>query len=393
MRPRGVVLALLLVLALVACNPAPNLTPASNSPPAPAPAAVPTPAANSNESQPTAPVAGAGWRDEWDRTVASARSEGTVVVVGSLGDAHRAAASAFQRAYPDIRVEFTGAVTRQYALQLLEERRRGQYRLDVFMGAAMEVYDGLVPGGAFDPLRPALLVPEVLDDSKWHGGFEDGWGDKGRKYVYAPLGFVVFSVLVNRDLVPEPELNSLDQLLDPKWKGKIVTLDPRLGGPAAASLQALLIGKGEDYLRELLAQDLAIKSEGEWVEAMARGRYPISMGFQSQPLRFAQRLSKSVGPLAPDEPGGSVLGGGGGSVMLVNQAPHPNAARLYVNWVLSQEGQNTWVQATGYNSRRLDVEGPPDSRPHPGIRYVRPDKEEAVPFYWRAVDIAKEILQ
>ena len=415
MHPRGMVLGALFVLALVGCTPAATPTTTSTKPtaatpttagttappssPTPTGAAATepgqaaTPAARSNESQPAGPVGTADWREEWDKTVAAAKKEGKVVVVGSLGDNHRTAAMTFQRAYPEIRVDFTGAVTRQHALKLLAERRAGQYRSDVLLGAAMEVYDGLVPGGAFDPLRPALLLPEVLEDSKWHGGFQDGWGDKDRRYVYLPLGFLAFSALVNRDFVPESELNSLDQLLDPKWAGKIVTLDPRRGGPAAASLQALLIGKGEDFVRKLLAQDLVIKREEELAEAIVRGRYPISIGFQSQPLRFAQGLSKSIKPLAQDELGGSVLGGGGGSVMLANRAPHPNAARLYVNWVLSQEGQKAWVQATGYNSRRLDVEGPPDTAPDVRIRYVRPDREEAVPYYWRAMAIAEGILQ
>ncbi len=389
MQPRGLVLAALLVLALVACTPAASPTPSSTRPTA----AMPTTASGPPAESPAGPVGTADWREEWDKTVAAAKKEGRVVVVGSLGDSHRTAAMTFQRAYPEIRVEFTGAVTRRYALKLLAERKAGQYRLDVLLGAAMEVYEGLVPGGAFDPLRPALVLPEVLEDSKWHGGFQDGWGDKDRRYVYLPLGFLAFSVLVNRDFVPESELSSLDQLLDPKWAGKIVTLDPRRGGPAAASLQALLIGKGEDFVRKLLAQDLVIKRENELAEAIVRGRYPISIGFQSQPLRFAQGLSKSIKPVAQDELGGSVLGGGGGSVMLVNRAPHPNAARLYVNWVLSQEGQRAWVQATGYNSRRLDVEGPPDTAPDVRIRYVRPDREEAVPYYWRARAIAEGILQ
>ncbi len=78
--------------------------------------------------------------------------------------------------------------------------------------------------------------------------------------------------------------------------------------------------------------------------------------------------------------------------MLVNRAPHPNAARLYVNWVLSQEGQRVWQQATGYNSRRLDVDGPPDTAPKVGIKYVRTDREEAVPYYGRAVAIVKETM-
>lgn len=397
-------------LAAPACSATPAQSPtappkaAATAAPTEAPAAKPsraaTPEAKPNEGQSAKPVVPADWKADWDKTVAAAKREGKVVVVGLIGEGHRTAAMAFQKAYPDIQLEFTGATTRRYAPKLLAERRGEQYLLDVLMGAATEVYGGLLPEGVFDPLRPALLLPEVLDGSRWHGGFDDGWGDKERKYVYMPLGYVVFSVYVNRDLVPESELNSLDQLLDPKWKGKIVTLDARRGGRGAGSLQSLLIGKGEDFVRNLLAQDLVIMSESMGgsrgqAEALVRGRYPISISIErSELMRFKQAgLGTNIKPLAPDEPGGSGLGAGGGSIMLVNRAPHPNAARVFINWVLSQEGQKAWVQANGFNSRRLDVEGPPDTAPRVGIQYVRPAKEAADPYFWRAMAIAKEILK
>ncbi|HLE79762.1 MAG TPA: hypothetical protein VJA25_00545, partial [Dehalococcoidia bacterium] len=155
MHPRGMVLGALFVLALVGCTPAATPTTTSTKPTAATPTTASGPAAESN-GRPAGPVGTADWREEWDKTVAAAKKEGKVVVVGSLGDNHRTAAMTFQRAYPEIRVDFTGAVTRQHALKLLAERRAGQYRSDVLLGAAMEVYDGLVPGGAFDPLRPAL---------------------------------------------------------------------------------------------------------------------------------------------------------------------------------------------------------------------------------------------
>src|SRR3989337_1854088 len=90
----------------------------------------------------------------------------------------------------------------------------------------------LRPKGVLDPLKPALVLSEVLDDTKWVSGFESGWADKDRQLVYAYQGSISYIVWVNRSMVPESELSKVEQLVDPKWKGKIAAGDPRLPGPA-----------------------------------------------------------------------------------------------------------------------------------------------------------------
>jgi iron(III) transport system substrate-binding protein len=69
---------------------------------------------------------------------------------------------------------------------------------------------------------------------------------------------------------------------------------------------------------------------------------------------------------------GGYVSAGFGSAMLVNKAPHPNAAKVFLNWLLAKEGQTAWSKAMGYVSRRLDVPTdhlPPYWVPKPGVKY------------------------
>jgi len=87
----------------------------------------------------------------------------------------------------------------------------------------------------------------------------------------------------------------------------------------------------------------------------------------------------------------TVAGGPGfGAVALMDKAPHPNAAIVYLNWLLSKEGQTEYVKS-GRNSRRLDV---PPSDPSlagkPGVHYEDIQSEDSIPLRDKVSDIAKK---
>jgi iron(III) transport system substrate-binding protein len=197
-------------------------------------------------------------------------------------------------------------------------------------------------------------------------------------------------------MVSTSELNAYEQLLDPKWTGKIVTNDPRIAGTASAYYTQVLLVKGEPWLRSLLAQDLAIQNDDRvTVEGIVRGRYPVAIGAsvgQLESFRQAGAIPNIL-PLEPDSALGAFVTTGYGALTLINKAAHPNAAKLFVNWLLSQEGQTAYVKATDLNSRRTDVEGPPDYRPKAGVKYLDTAKEEYSPAKARAAAIAKEVIK
>jgi iron(III) transport system substrate-binding protein len=269
------------------------------------------------------------------------------------------------------------------------------FNWDVYVGGSSNGYD-LMPAGALQPLRPALLLPSVLDDSKWFGGFADGYHDRAREYVFGFLGQLSLHVLVNRDVVPAPELSRIDQLVEPQWRGRIVWQDPRVTGAGATTAGQLLLVKGEDFYRRLLAQDVvAIADARQQAEFLVRGRYPIGIGVSGDRIAEMQDegLGKSVEPLEPKSPAGSRISSGFGALMYMDQAPHPNAAKVFINWLLGKDGQTLWAKASDGNSRRVDVEGPPDTALYPGVERRTVNDEVYFEFEERARQIAREIVR
>lgn len=384
---------LLMVVVLMmgaACAAAPGPSPTMT---AVKPTAAPAKPAE-NTTPAAKPAASADWKAEWDRTVAAARREGRVAVAGGRGEPYRLAALEFQKVYPDIQVEFAGVQGTEFGPKILAEREGGQYLWDVHFGGANTAFSVLIPKGVVDPLTPALMLPEVLDSGKWLGGLSQGFVDKGRQNVFAFEARLTYSMYINRDAVAESELSQPDQLLDPKWRGKIIAQDPRRTGSAGQHVGLMLSAKGEDWLRKFLAQDLTIVNEGrQQIEALVRGRFSVAMAVNAADIEQYRRegLAANLKPLDPNNPAVVAVTSGFGNLMLVNRAPHPNAAKVFVNWLLSKEGQQAYVEATGLNSRRLDVTGPAETAPKSNLTNLA--SEEFQPNIERALNIAKDVIK
>jgi ABC-type Fe3+ transport system substrate-binding protein len=325
---------------------------------------------------------------------AAAKREGAVSVFGPAPDVLRNALLTFSKRYPDIQVEYSGGFARVFVPKVLAEREAGQYLWDVHVGGSGSAFSELAPQGAYDPLRTALLLPEVLDDSKWRGGFDAGFQDNGKQLVYAFQGSVVPTVMVNRDVLPESELSKIEQLTDPKWKGKIVWDDPRTNGIGSTNAALLLAILGKEYMQALLQQDPVVTTDQrQLVDRLVRGSLPIGIGVDLQVLASFQKqdLGKNVKPLDLDSPAGARVGSFWGNAMFMNHAPHPNAAKVFLNWLLSQEGQSEWVKAAEAASRRLDVPAPEGTAPGPQHRVI--DDEASFNFQSEVTTMAQEIVK
>src|SRR5207249_89299 len=93
------------------------------------------------------------------------------------------------------------------------------------------------------------------------------------------IAYLIRHVYVNRDFVPESQLNKLDQLWDPKWKGKVAWQDPRVPSAGALAAATWLQSKGEDKLRAFMRdeQPALTRDFRQLVEWLVRGQYPISV--------------------------------------------------------------------------------------------------------------------
>ena len=159
-----------------------------------------------------------------------------------------------------------------------------------------------------------------------------------------------------------------------------------------------ILALGEEFLSKLYTQDVVLTQDRrQLVEWLVRGRYPIAIGIRPVELENfqSQGLGKNVKPLAPESDAGVRISQGSGAVVLISRAPHPNASKVYLNWLLSRAGQVAWTKITKENSRRLDVtEGDPKARPDPKKRYYGDvAKEENLYLPDRCIEIGKKLFR
>ena len=333
------------------------------------------------------------WKADWEKTIQLGNKEGRVVVLLLLGQVFRDAVLPFERAYPQIKLEATGARGRDITPRIRAERDAGQFLWDVFLNAS-ETGDLIFKRANYlTPLKPALMLPEVLANDKWLGGFDDGWIDVENQFLYGYLGEISHVVHVNRQSVSETQLSSIEQLTDPRWKGKVIMDDPRRAGPGSADLGHLMMVLGENWVRKFLANDpVIVDNPRQLAEFLYRGRYPIAVSLRAEMyLDFQKQGLTHVKPLAPQSEAGGRLSMSR-VAGLFERAPHPNAAKVFVNWFLSRDAQQHLANVSGLNSRRLDTVSTAETAPNPKVKYRSVNKGQYMHFIGKSMDLTKEVL-
>ena len=182
-------------------------------------------------------------------------------------------------------------------------------------------------------------------------------------------------------MVKVDEIKSYRDLLQPRWKGKIIINDPTVAGIGGKWFS--MVGRyimNLDFMREIARQEpVILRDQRLQVDWLAKGKYPIGIAAVTD---MVTEFRKAGAPLSYAEPSeGTWLGNGSGGLGLVVKAPHPNAARVFVNWMLTKEAQSIYSREYGVPSARLDVstEGiDPVTVPKPGVKYVLGFKEETL---------------
>jgi ABC-type Fe3+ transport system substrate-binding protein len=334
---------------------------------------------------------------EWDRVVAAARQEGKVVVAIPLGEAYPKVIAAFQSAHPDIKAEPFSLHTRDFMARYHKEREVGQIVWDALIGGPDSDIYHAASQGYWDPIKPNLLLPEVVDNNKWRGGIDGAFSDKNKSFAFNYVRRITEGFFINRDVVPESDLRDVDALWDAKWNGKIAWHDPRGVGAGVNGGLLIMLKYGEKRLRELWMQQkiTVVRDQRQLIEWVVRGRYPIGAGLIERELKAtfqANGVGLNVKPLPLS--GLIAANPGSNSIVLVNNAPHPNARTVFLNWLLSQDGQRAVVQAVRENSIRVDVPVPePDRLPPEGKKMINPQGEEMSPLRITINKIAREIFK
>jgi iron(III) transport system substrate-binding protein len=301
--------------------------------------------------------AGAAWQEEWDRVLQAAKKEGKVAMIGPVGaDRRDALTIPFEKKY-GITVEYHADSGAGILPRLSSERKADRYLWDVVVAGTTTGLENLIPARVLDPLEPNLILPEVKDLKLWRNGALE-FLDPGRQLlVMTP--FQRGTLFVNPTLANPREFKSYKDLLDPKWKGKIIADDPRKSGPGQATFTFFFLHPelGVKFIRTIAGQGLTLlRDYAQEVNMLGQGRYSVGLGFSDS---LAEQRAKQGVPVEIVDirqlKEGSDISPASGGLSIFNRAPHPNAAKVYLNWLLSKEGQTSNARATGYISNRLDV--------------------------------------
>lgn len=303
-----------------------------------------------------------GWQAEWEKTVKAAEEEGALVIY--LTQAFEPVfREVFQKKFPKIKVTLATGRGPDLQQRVMSERRADRFVVDLYVSGNITPLTVFHKAKILDPIKPLLLLPEVLDTSVWYEG-KHHYDDPESRYIFVFEGTVRSGdITYNTKAVNAGEIKSYWDLLNPKWKGKIASVDPLVSGPISAA--QIFFYKhpdlGAEFLRRFHAEtDLTIlRSNEQMLDWLSAGKYAFGIGARNVDDAIMQGL-----PLAQFQPGslkeGSSVTAYNGTLSLFNRAPHPNAAKVAANWLLSREGQTAWLDANYksgglYDSLREDI--------------------------------------
>jgi iron(III) transport system substrate-binding protein len=217
--------------------------------------------------------------------------------------------------------------------------------------------------------------------------------DPDHQYVLRLNNSLTQMIYVNTDQVKPEAIRSWYDLLRPEYRGRIATFDPSISGAGVATASYLYKVLGEDYVRRLYVdqQPRFSRDHRQTADWLARGQYPIAVALREVEFAQIKRDGFPVAPVPhpPDAPGH--ISAGFGLLGLMNNAPHPNAAKLFVNWVAMREGNEVYNRAQVAASTRADLDNswvPDYVVAHPGEEYV-----DAYAWEWMAQARTPEHLE
>lgn len=375
-----IVFVALAVILVAACAPsaAPAVSPTQ--PQATAAPAAPAPAAKQSPAAPGA-AAKAGWQTELDEAATAAKREGSIVLYTSLGGQQRETLTRLFSQKYGIRIESLTGQSGEITTKVLAEQRAGIFSADVYISGTSP-YLIVRDKGALDSLDSLLVLPEAtqpdLIKKTWYFG-EFPWGDKQHT---AFIGLMMFQqiILFNTNQVKEGEITAYRDLLNPKWKGKISLQDPRTDSMGTMWVSVALEMGDVDvaFMKDLATkQELFITRDRRLqLEWLAQGKHAVTIAPQTA---TATEFIQLGAPIRRTNLGTPFVSGSTSAISIMKGRPHPNATKLFVNWLIGPDGGLQLSKAVGGQSQRLDV--PTDHLDQaqvlkPGLKAFRADSEE-----------------
>lgn len=341
------------------------------------------------------------WQVEWEKALAEAKKEGKVVIYTGVPPITRSEITkGFKKIFEGIELEFVAGSGAELSQKIFAQRRAGLYLVDLYISGTTTMLTVLKPAGVFDPFEAALILPQVKDPRAWWQG-RLPFVDKDQtifSFVAGPGG--EGNLLVNTEVIKPEEIKSYYDLLASRFREKIVMMDPTIAGKGER--QAIVLATrsvlGWDYFREMVKQRPILtrnaRLQAEWILQKKH-----LVGFSPDEgivleMREAGAPVKIFGGLKEDI---YWVTGSFGQISLINKAPHPDAARIFVNWLLDREGGKIWAETTVQQSARVDVgvdhlQKAGKAFRREGISYYMAEDEEVILGYPELQKLLREIF-
>ena len=194
--------------------------------------------------------------------MAAAKKEGKVVVSVPPGaELRKALKETFERRF-GIELELVTGRGSTIVKKIADEHTAGVQFFDVHTGGSGAIIYGLA--GIVEPVESQFILPEVKDPKNWWGGHL--YVDKANRYAYSFLAFVQEAIWYNTELMKPEEVRAYDDLLHPKWKGKIGYSDPRAGARGRATGHFCLERRVKNFLKSWCSKiSSSCAKSGRWL--------------------------------------------------------------------------------------------------------------------------------
>ena len=310
---------------------------------------------------------------EWAAVIDGAKKEGKVVVAGSPDPVMRNDVIPKFTARFGIPVEFVAGRSSKIVSRVETERASGIYSIDLYLAGPDTSANELYNDKMIDPLKPLIAMPEVVDGSKWKTG-KVWFADPQEQFVVRAFSSVASLLYINTEHVKPDELRNIKDLINPKWRGKISTEDPTTTGAGANMAARLLTQVGEEFVKNLYIEQKPVRTRErrQMADWLARGTQPICLNCREDDVRPLVKDGFKVLEIFELNGAAPTINGSPWMLTVANKAPHPKAAQLFANWILSKEGLETYGKGYGSATLRTDVDESylnPGNLPKKGVKY------------------------
>lgn len=325
--------------------------------------------------------------DAWQQILDKAKTQ-KLVITNQGSPAYDAALDAFSKKF-GIKVDATVARPTAVVARIQTEQRNSMFLADVWWSITGQMTSIASPAGMFEPFENYLVLPEVKDVGNWrHPDYL--YGD-AKRTVFTHSHEISRATYRNRDVLAEIKIDSYESLMDPKLKGKIVVRESSVPNAGSYALAPIYKAKGADFLaRFLKEQQPRVFDNAEQLDTqLIRGAAAVAIGGQSS--SFSQ-CKLDGGCKNIDEVEGFETAVSRGLAVFKN-APNPEATKVFINWILSKEGQELFVREWAKVNTSAAVSMRKDVAPAKGHEKDLPDFTKADRYVWASTQQGDEELK